>query len=136
MSTNVGKVKSLFRFPVKSMAGEVLNEILLDQKGFHCDRTWAIYHHGKKEIQGAKKIPALMQYSARYTTPQTNPNGDTSPEVIITTPSGEDISSSDPSCSDLLSEQLNENISLCNLKPASDTQHYRLSRRMNDKQLW
>lgn len=140
---NLGEVKALYRFPVKSMGGESLNEVYASEKGLAYDRTWATYHEDKREIQGAKKIPGLMQFSARYVdTPAVEQNkakmsssAQISPAVIITSPQGDEFCSDDPNCSETISKILGENLTLSELKPLSDKQHYKLARRMNDKQL-
>lgn len=129
----VGTVKSLFRFPVKSMGGESLEEIHATAQGFELDRTWAIYDKSVGEIRGAKKIPALMQFQACYE--NAGNNSSTSPEVVITTPNGETIKSSDPDCSQKISEILDRQLELSNLKPASDLAHYRLARKMDEGQM-
>ena len=65
----VGTVGELYRYPVKSMAGERLDEVLLGPKGVLGDRAWAVRDEVRGGIRGAKKIPALMGLRARYPAP-------------------------------------------------------------------
>lgn len=129
----VGTVKSLFRFPVKSMGGESLEQIQVTPEGFSLDRTWAIYDKSAGEIRGAKKIPELMKFNAEYKS--SNVSGAVSPEVQITGPNGEVISSGEGDCSEKLSALLGKEVKLTDLKPASDLAHYRLARKMNENQM-
>ena len=62
----VGEVKELWRYPVKSMAGESLQQTRVDQQGFAADRRWALWDEDKGEITNAKKLPKILGLSARF----------------------------------------------------------------------
>jgi uncharacterized protein YcbX len=97
----VGNVALLVRYPVKSMAGELLREILLTDFGLEGDRMYAFR---------STNAPAGMRYLAgrerremlRYK-PKTHENG----EVSVTVPGGESY----PVDSPLLPEDFRHHIS-------------------------
>ena len=60
----VGQVKEIRRYPVKSMAGETLDEVELGVRGLPGDRVWAVRDEVRGGIRGGKKIPALMELQA------------------------------------------------------------------------
>ena len=61
---DLGKVDSIFRYPVKSMMGEKIEETCVTSNGVLGDRVWAVRDEVRGGIRGAKKIPQLMQLSA------------------------------------------------------------------------
>jgi uncharacterized protein YcbX len=62
----LGRITQIWRFPVKSMAGETLPRALVTRTGIVGDRLWAVRNDAAGEIQGGKKFPALMRCTARY----------------------------------------------------------------------
>ncbi|WP_188456464.1 MOSC domain-containing protein [Virgibacillus oceani] len=67
----VGQVKEIRRFPVKSLLGESLSAIQVDQRGLIGDRLWAIQNReGKfgsgKTTRRFKRIDGLFKLQARY----------------------------------------------------------------------
>ncbi len=63
----VGVVKEIWRYPVKSMGGERLDRCAIETvSGIRGDRGWAVWDEEAGEIRGAKKIPALLECTARY----------------------------------------------------------------------
>lgn len=68
----LGRVSGLFRYPVKSMRGEVLATATFDERGLVGDRIWAAtFDDGRvgsgKSWQHVRRIPGLLDYSAATT---------------------------------------------------------------------
>ena len=118
----IGKVQEVWRYPVKSMAGEKLAECSVRSLGIPGDRGWALRDETAKEITNGKRMPLLMQCAAQY---QGEPTNDRIPHVDITLPDGTRISSDDPQVSVRLSEVLGKRITLWPIQPASNKAHYR-----------
>src|SRR5438105_1141448 len=81
----VGRVKEIWRYPVKSMAGERLGSCTLGAAGIPGDRGWAIRDETAGEIRGAKKLPQLLLCAARYVE---EPSDGRIPPAEITFPDG------------------------------------------------
>ena len=62
----IGTVQQIWRHPVKSMAGEKLNECTVGPLGIPGDRGWALRDEKTGEITNGKLTPMLMECSARY----------------------------------------------------------------------
>lgn len=79
----VGIVKDIRRFPVKSILGESLSSISIDERGLSGDRLWAIQNRSGKFGSGKttrrfQQMDGLFKFKARYegTTPiLTMPDG-------------------------------------------------------------
>ena len=110
------QVSELWRYPVKSMVGETIETIRLDELGVVGDRTWAARDLERGGIRGAKKIGALMQLVARDL-------GDG--EVEISLPDGSVVRTSDPDVDERVSAAIDHPVSLEPLRPADDLDHYR-----------
>jgi uncharacterized protein YcbX len=119
---NVGRVREIWRYPVKSMAGERLESIDVGSGGFWGDRGWGIRDDATGEIHAAKRHPALLQCAAKY---RESPRADHIPHVDITLPGGATVSSDSPNVSDRLSELIGRRVSLRQVQPASDIAYYR-----------
>jgi len=69
MLKEIGRVIQIYRYPIKSMAGEPLEEIMLGWHGFEGDRRFAFR---RQEISGgfpwltASKLPQLLRYKPIY----------------------------------------------------------------------
>ena len=64
----IGVVKDLFRYPVKSMQGERLNAVEIHEQGVIGDRAYAL-REANGRVMTAKKWPALLECAARYEAP-------------------------------------------------------------------
>jgi uncharacterized protein YcbX len=115
---SIGTVLELWRYPVKSMAGERVTSAELRDNGFAGDRLWALRDEARGEITSAKKLPAILLCSARLAGEQ----------AVITLPDGAEVRSDDPDVHARLSAALGREVTLCALRPASDADHYRAAK--------
>ena len=87
----LGTLCQLWRYPVKSMAGEPLERATYSRRGIPGDRGWALFDEARQGITNAKRLPALRLCQARYTSEPVI--DEASPPVQITLPGGETIGS-------------------------------------------
>ena len=59
-------IDQIWRYPVKSMRGELLEEANVTPGGILYDRGWAVRDEKANTIRGAKYMPTLLQCSAKY----------------------------------------------------------------------
>ncbi len=122
----VGRISSIWRYPVKSMAGERVPEAGIGQFGLHADRTWAVRDVEYDATTGAKKHPGLLMCTARYAhTPHPEAGPGHAPEVVVRFPDGVEVSSSDPGIHGALSSFLNRDVTLEPLPPVGRRDRYR-----------
>jgi uncharacterized protein YcbX len=119
---HVGTVVELWRYPVKSMAGDRLARARIGERGLVGDRAWALRDDVAGEIRGAKKFPVLLECAARYLDEPTS--GRIAP-AEITFPGGERLMSDDPRVSERLSALIGLRATLWPLQPAESREHYR-----------
>src|SRR5262249_19390628 len=62
----LGRIREVWRYPVKSMMGESLPAAEVDPGGIPGDRAWAVRDEVRGGIRGAKKIAGLMRCAAAY----------------------------------------------------------------------
>jgi uncharacterized protein len=99
MATEIGKVASLFRYPVKSMMGEELSEADVTQYGVLGDRTYALIDAAEGRAASAKnpgKWPTLFGCRAAFIEPPKK--GTALPGVRITLHDGSMTSSPARDC--------------------------------------
>jgi hypothetical protein len=68
----VGRVVGLWRYPVKSMRSEALEQAEIDGRGICGDRAYALWDHATSRVASAKNPllwKALLGYEARFTAP-------------------------------------------------------------------
>jgi uncharacterized protein YcbX len=104
----VGVVRELWRYPVKSMLGERLDQFFAAEGGVVGDRAWALRDPHSGNILSAKKWPRLLDFQARYQTP---PNGGAG-EVLIRLPDGITTRADDPQASSAISDALGHQVRL------------------------
>lgn len=121
----IGILKELRRYPVKSMAGELLEEVNLAAGGIPGDRAWAVRDEVLGGIRGAKKLPGLMALSARYANPAPALVAGKSSPAEITFPDGSTITTTDPEVNDRITKAIDHPVSLWPLLPADALDHYR-----------
>jgi len=119
----VGRIESIHRYPVKSMAGENIDQVELGPGGLPGDRSWAVRDDERGEISGGKKFPALMDCAARLAGPAAQ--GEASPPVEITLPGSAQAQAPGPDLGEGLSSLLGQAVSLWPLQPAEELDHYR-----------
>ena len=128
----VGRVKEIWRYPVKSMGGGQLDECTVGERGIPGDRGWAVRDEEAREVRGGKKLPMLMQCSARYLD---EPGGGATPPAEITFPDGTRARSDDPQTGERLSQLLGKRVTLWPLRPADDDEHYRRTVALDEPEL-
>lgn len=122
----VGIVKEIWRYPVKSMAGERVGSGLLHERGLRGDRRWALRDDVHKEIWSGRNLHAISQCAARYLT---EPQGDESAPVEITLPQGAKLRHDDAEVNAKISAALNHPLSLWPIVDTSNVAHYRRKQR-------
>ena len=123
---DIGRVTAVWRYPVKSMAGERLSAVYVGELGVHADRTWAVRDVETDATTSAKRLPGLLMCTARYAaTPGPDAGPGNAPEVIIGFPDGNEISSADPAVHRALSVYLDHAVELRPLPPVTDRGQYR-----------
>ena len=100
------------------MVGETISSCELNDLGIVGDRIWATRDLERGGIRGAKKIGALMQFSAERVDPAQH-------TVKITAPNGESFLTNEADSSEKLSSLLGHRVVLEELPDASDVEHFR-----------
>jgi len=104
----IGVVKELFRYPVKSMRGERLGAVDIGVQGVLGDRAYAL-REANGRIVTAKKWANMLEFSARYDAPSTlRALG----QLRITLPDGRTLQAQDPDASAVLSTVLGRPVAL------------------------
>src|SRR5258707_1385538 len=62
----VGVVDALWRYPVKSMRGEALDEAVVTERGTLGDRVWALREMKHGGIMSARTFAAMLRLRAAY----------------------------------------------------------------------
>lgn len=121
-------VVELWRFPVKSMGGTRVDTLRIDRRGVHADRLWAVRDVEKGVTASARRIPVLLQCSARYAAEPTEDAGPGNvPAVVITMPDGREFDGADPEADAALSELVGREVRLVALPAPKDTSAHRMS---------
>ena len=115
-------IRQLFRYPVKSLAGESVAELSIGPRGAAGDRVWAVRDEKRGGIRGAKKIPQLMTLAAAFTGAVAEEG---SSAARITAADGEQRETGAADINEWLSAKLDHPVTLWPLLPASALDHYR-----------
>jgi uncharacterized protein YcbX len=118
----IGTVKQIYRYAVKSMAGEKLDDCNVGLMGIPGDRGWALRDETTGEITNAKKFSVLMRCAASY---REAPSAGFIPQVDMIFPDGATVSSDASDVNERLTQLLGTPVSLWPLRPAEDAEHYR-----------
>lgn len=119
-------VRELWRYPVKSMAGQRLDVADIEARGVFADRLWAVRDETLGAVTTARRLPALMRCSARFASdPPPGAGPGHAVEVLVTFPDGEELSSSDPAMHARLSDLVGRPVKLTELPATTDKRGYR-----------
>ena len=118
----IGTIQQIWRYPVKSMAGEKLSDCTVGALGLPGDRGWAVKDEEKSEIKTGTRIPLLMQCASKY---REHPSDGNIPHVKISFPDGSSVDSDNPEVNSRLSSALGKQVKLWPRQPASNKEHYR-----------
>ena len=117
------RVSALWRYPVKSMAGESADNLDLDRQRPRGDRLWALHDVERDVTVTARRLAGVLLCSARYASQPTIDSGPGNvPPVIITLPDGAEVPSGDPGVHAVLSSALDHDVRLVAL-PADPKAH-------------
>ena len=119
-SRNSGAIRSLWRYPVKSMAGVRLDQAQVTGEGILGDRAYAVIDQVTGKVASAKmpsKWARLIGLAADYVEPPQP--GAPLPPVRIDWPDGTALTSSDGEVDDRLSETLGRQVKLTATRPES-----------------
>ncbi|HEX2268547.1 MAG TPA: MOSC N-terminal beta barrel domain-containing protein [Pyrinomonadaceae bacterium] len=111
----IGTVKQIWRYAVKSMAGEQLESCTVDKLGIRADRGWALRDETTGRLATGSRFPVLMQCEARY---REQPGNGSIPHVVMCLPNGVELASDTADVNARLSELLDRSVSLWSLQPA------------------
>jgi MOSC domain-containing protein len=119
----VGTVSELWRYPVKSMAGEPLERCFIGSRGVLGDRGWALRDEKAGEIRRAKKLPAsILRLRPAYLG---EPSPDEIPPVEIEFPDGTRTRTGAADTEAKLSAYLGRPVTIWPLQPPEAREHYR-----------
>jgi MOSC domain-containing protein len=136
MKIQIGTVKELWRYPVKSMEGELLQQAQIEEIGLVGDRNWAIRDEEANEISTVRKLPRLLHCTARFEAePEAGQTGRDVPHVHVRLPDGESFTSDGEQGNTLLSDYLSKKVSLQPLQPKSNADFYRLNSSAGEKEM-
>lgn len=128
----VGHIQALWRYPVKSMLGESLQQLGIEQRGVVGDRGYALWDGATRKVASAKnprKWADLLRFRASYLAEPVS--GEALPPVAVQGPfpgalgSQQTLRSDDPALERLLSDQFGRHLQLLNQPPeAASLEHY------------
>lgn len=108
-----GIVDQLWRYPVKSMAGERVETLRVDWRGAAGDRTHAAHfeHKGVRRALSAREAGGLLGWSASYGA-GADPAPDDPPRARVTAPDGRPYGWDDPALPAALTDDLGRPVTL------------------------
>jgi uncharacterized protein YcbX len=112
-ASDLGAVAALWRYPVKSMQGEELDVAQVMERGLLGDRVYALVDSldGKAvTAKNPRKWPRMFSFRAAFVSPARV--GAPLPDVRITDPDGDVVTSSDVDASAALSKALGREVNL------------------------
>ncbi|MBI1422134.1 MAG: MOSC domain-containing protein [Gammaproteobacteria bacterium] len=124
----VGTIREIWRYPVKGMAGEQVQQCAITASGLAGDRVWALRDVARQEIQSCKFRPELLTCTAS-SRPQ--PAGH---HVDISFPDGTIMGSDEAAIHQRLSELVGHASTIEVLQPIAELDFYRRHKR--DDHTW
>lgn len=118
----VGTVQRIFRYPVKSMLGEELTEVEINETGLVGDHAWALVEVETGKLGSAKnprKWGHLLKYRAEYVTEPVS--GEELPPIKITFPDGTTVLSTDADVDDKISASVGVEVRLSKMDEVEST---------------
>jgi uncharacterized protein YcbX len=122
MSQPVGAIAALWRFPVKSMPGERLDQAEVTERGVVGDRAFALIEAKTGKVVSAKNQklgPAMLGCRAEFT--ESPREGEQPPPVRIMLPDGTSSTSDAPGIDATLSGYLGRDVTLARAAPEDFT---------------
>ena len=119
MGDTVGTVEALWRFPVKSMLGESVDEVLITRRGVVGDRAFGLIDCETGKVVSAKnprRWGNLLSFRAEYV--EAPHSDDSLPPVRITFPDGTTRRDTDPNIDEALSDAVGRPVTLTSTPPA------------------
>ena len=113
-----GAVVSLWRYPVKSMAGEEIEASDVAERGLLGDRGYALIDRETGKVgsaKHAKKWPGMLDAQAAYVEPPRP--GEDLPPIRITLPDGTEVRSDEHGIDDALSSMIGRPVTLSSIPP-------------------
>jgi len=117
-SNSIGTIKNIWRYAVKSMGGEELNEALVTDGGLLGDRGYAVIDQANGKVGSAKmpkKWGSLLTLNSAYSAPPRA--GAPLPPVQINWPSGDSVISDTGDTDARLSETVGRPVTLTTVRP-------------------
>lgn len=117
-----GRIDSIRRYPVKSMAGEDLDSATVTQRGLLGDRAFGLVDEATGKVASAKnpkRWPVMLDLRAAYVTPPSDAAA--LPPVRVSLPDGATVTSDDPSASSRISAVVQRPVRLTHAIPAGAT---------------
>ena len=119
----VGEVAEVWRFPVKSMLGQRLDEVEISPGGVAGDRGWALVDAADGKVVSAKnprKWGRILELRASYVDEPTAGPGPT-PPVLVELPDGTSLRSDEGDVDEALSAFLGRQVHLVSAAPEQRT---------------
>ena len=128
----IGKLKQIYRYPLKSAVGENTDATTIGKNGVWADRIWALYDLKKEEITGGRKIPKILTLRSKL---MASSKASNQLDIEIKFPDGSIKLSSDPDVSECLSSYLDKSVKLFPILDKSNKKHYSIAKKNNSAQL-
>lgn len=122
MGEQVGRISAVWRFPVKSVQGQTLDEASLTKAGLVGDRAYALIDVETGKVVSAKSVkrfPHMFDCRAHFAAPAEA--GAATPPVVVTLPDGTQVHSDSTDCDDVLSRFFGRKVRLSASAPEDFT---------------